>query len=70
MLIFDDNKGKAGKFCDVLRKLPTWTDDDYDRKRKQTRLEQIMDSTFSVRLRHAGLIPVANLLAFIFRRMC
>ena len=67
-LIFDDNKIKADKLSNLLWKPPTWTDDYYDRKRKQAPLDQIIDTTFSIKSHHAGLVQVADLFAFIFRR--
>ena len=67
-LIFDDNKIKADKLSDLLWKPPDWTDDYYDRKKKQDRLDQIIDTTFSIKSHHAGLVQVADLFAFILRR--
>ena len=67
-LIFDDNKGKADKLSDLLWKPPDWTDEYYDRKKGQDQLDQIIDTTFSIKSHHAGLVQVADLFAFIFRR--
>jgi hypothetical protein len=68
-LIFDDNKTKAEKLSDLLWEPPTWTDDDYYGKtNKQQRLDQIVDTTFTIKSHHAGLVQVADLFAFIFRR--
>ena len=67
-LIFDDNKVKADTLSDLLWKPPTWTDDYYGRKKKQDPLDQIIDTTFSIKSHHAGLVQVADLFAFILRR--
>ncbi|HXF89624.1 MAG TPA: DUF3800 domain-containing protein [Xanthobacteraceae bacterium] len=67
-LIFDDNKVKADALSDLLWQPPEWTDDYYDRQKKQGRLDQIVDTTFSIKSHHAGLVQVADLFAFIFRR--
>jgi len=67
-LIFDDNKQKADKLSDLLWTPPEWTDDYYDMKKKQDRLDQIIDTTFSIKSHYAGLVQVADLFAFIFRR--
>lgn len=67
-LIFDDNKVKADTLSDLLWKPPAWTDDYYDRKKKQDPLDQIIDTTFSIKSHHAGLVQVADLFAFILRR--
>ena len=37
-------------------------------QKKQNRLDQIVDTTFSIKSHHAGLVQVADLFAFIFRR--
>ena len=65
-LIFDDNKAKADKLSDLLWQPPEWTDDYY--KKNQDRLDQIVDTTFSIKSHHAGLVQVADLFAFILRR--
>ena len=67
-LIFDDNKQKADKLSDLLWKPPSWTDSYYDRKKRQDPLDQIIDTTFSIKSHHAGLVQVADLFAFILRR--
>ena len=67
-LIFDDNKAKADALSDLLWQPPEWTDDYYAKQKKQNRLDQIVDTTFSIKSHHAGLVQVADLFAFIFRR--
>ena len=67
-LIFDDNKVKADALSDLLWKPPAWTDDYYDRKKGQDPLDQIIDTTFSIKSHHAGSVQVADLFAFILRR--
>jgi hypothetical protein len=47
---------------------PEWTDDYYDKQKRQSRLDQIVDTTFSIKSQHAGLVQVADLFAFILRR--
>ena len=67
-LIFDDNKHKPDTLSDLLWKPPAWTDNYYGRERKQDPLDQIIDTTFSIKSHHARLIQVADLFAFILRR--
>jgi hypothetical protein len=67
-LIFADNKAKADALSDLLWQPPQWTDDYYCKQKKQDRLDQIVDTTFSIKSHHAGLVQVADLFAFIFRR--
>lgn len=69
-LIFDENKAKADTVAELLWDPPTWTDDYYSKKKKQERLDQLIDSAFTVKSHHAGLIQVADVFAFIFRRYC
>lgn len=68
VLIFDDNKAKADTLSDLLWQPPEWTDDYYGKQKKQNRLDQIVDTTFSIKSHHAGMVQVADLFAFIFRR--
>lgn len=68
LLIFDENKKKADCLSEFLWTPPAWTDDYYGRGRKQERLDQIIDTTFTIKSHHAGLVQVADLFAFIFRR--
>jgi len=67
-LIFDDNKAKVDALSDLLWQPPEWTDDYYNRQKKQSRLDQIVDTAFSIKSHHAGLVQVADLFAFILRR--
>ena len=63
VLIFDDNKAKADSLSDLLFQPPEWTDDYYGKGKKQHRLDQIVDTTFSIKSHHAGLVQVADLFA-------
>lgn len=67
-LIFDDNKVMADRLSELLWQPPQWTDSFYERGKKQSRLDQIVDTTFHIKSHHAGLVQVADLFAFIFRR--
>ncbi|MGI8601803.1 MAG: DUF3800 domain-containing protein [Verrucomicrobiales bacterium] len=66
-LVFDDNKKKAELFAELLWNPPVWTDDYYDKGKKQDRLDQVIDTAFTVRSQHASLVQVADLYAFMFR---
>ena len=67
-LVFDENKAKADILADLLWDVPHWTDDYYNKNSKQERLDQLIDSAFTVKSHHAGLVQIADLYAFIFRR--
>ncbi|XSG80976.1 MAG: DUF3800 domain-containing protein [Methyloligella sp. ZOD6] len=68
ILIFDENKMKGDTLVDVLYEPDDWTDDYYDRGKKQEKLDQIIDSSFYAKSHHAGLVQVSDLFAFAFRR--
>lgn len=68
VLIFDDNKHKADRLSEVIWQPPEWTDEFYGKKKKQDRFDQVLDTTFTVKSHHAGLIQVADLFAYLFRR--
>lgn len=67
-LVFDEQKRKADALADLLFDPPEWTDSYYKRTRRQARLDQIIDTAFYARSHHVGLVQVADLFAFLFRR--
>ncbi|HWQ37092.1 MAG TPA: DUF3800 domain-containing protein [Burkholderiales bacterium] len=67
-LFVDENKQKADKLSELLFDPPAWTDAYYGRRKKQAKLDQLIDSAFAVKSHHAGLVQVADLYAFILRR--
>jgi hypothetical protein len=68
VLIFDENKVKADRLNEVLFAPPAWTETYYAKRKKQTPLDQIIDSAFFTKSHHAGLAQVADLFAFVLRR--
>lgn len=67
-LVFDEHKRLADPLAELLFDPPPWTDDYYQRGPKQEALDQIVDSAFYARSHHVGLVQIADLFAFIFRR--
>ena len=67
-LVFDENKRRADKLAELLFDPPTWTDEYYQRGKRSEALDQIIDSAFYARSHQVGLVQVADLFAFIFRR--
>jgi len=67
-LVFDENKVKADRLAEILWDPPGWTDDYYERDRRQEPLNQVIDTAFTVKSHHAGMIQVADLYAWILRR--
>jgi hypothetical protein len=68
ILIFDENKMKADHIADLLWEPPDWTDSYYHRKKGQPKLDHIIDSGFTAKSHHVGLVQVADVFAFILRR--
>jgi hypothetical protein len=67
-LVFDENKMKADALAELLWDAPEWTDDFYGRKTKKDRLDQLIDTVFTMKSHHAGLVQVADIYALVFRR--
>lgn len=67
-LFYDDNKLKVGTLCELLWSPPSWCDAYYGRGRKQAALDQIIDTAFAIKSHHSGVVQVADIFAFIFRR--
>ena len=67
-LVFDEHKRLAGPLAEMLFDPPSWTDEYYQRDKKREPLDQIVDSAFYAQSHHVGLVQVADLFAFIFRR--
>ena len=68
VLIFDDNKRGLAGLADLVNAPPEWTDTFYDRSRKKPPLDRLIDTPFAVQSHHVGLVQVADLFAWVFRR--
>lgn len=67
-LIFDEQEMFDKKACDLIYSPPVWTDSFYGYK-KGLRLDQILDTVYFVRSHQASFIQVADLVAFVARRL-
>lgn len=67
-LVFDQYEVKGDALAELLVDPPVWSDDYYSRGRKQLALDQITDTAFYARSHHIGLVQVADVFAFVFRR--
>jgi len=67
-LVFDEQKIEGDKLATLLFRPPSWSDDYYGRREKQLALDQITDTVFYARSDHIGLVQVADVFAFVFRR--
>lgn len=67
-LVFDEHQRHADRLAELLFDPPDWTDGYYERDRKRERLDQVIDTAFYARSHHVGLVQIADLFAFLFRR--
>jgi hypothetical protein len=67
-LVFDEHQRHADRLAELLFDPPAWTDEYYGRGRHQEALDQVIDTAFYARSHHVGLMQVADLFAFLFRR--
>lgn len=68
VLVFDDNKQEMDSLVDLIASPPTWSDDFYSRRRRDPPLQQLIDTPFAVKSHHVGLVQVADVFAYVFRR--
>jgi len=67
-LIFDENKMFADHVSDLLYAPPPWTFEYYGCNRPGDAFSEVIDSSFTVKSHHAGLVQIADLYAFVLRR--
>lgn len=67
-LFYDDNQKELSNFCDLLWSAPEWVDPYFERGKKQEPFDQIIDTAFAIKSHHSGIVQVADIYAFIFRR--
>ena len=67
-LVFDEHKRQEDNLAELLFDPPSWTDEYYQRGNRAEALDQIIDSAFYARSHQVGLVQIADLFAFIFRR--
>lgn len=68
LLVFDDQRRYDESLPELLYAPPGWTDEYYDRNPKKVRLDQIIDTAFFARSHQVGLVQVADVFAYVFRR--
>lgn len=67
-LVFDEHKAKVDGAAELLYDPPDWTDSYYGRKKREPALACVLDSAFYAKSHHVGLVQVADLFAYLFRR--
>jgi hypothetical protein len=68
LLVFDEEKREELKFATLINDPPTWTDEYYNKGKKQDRLDQIIDVPYFADSKHVGLVQMADFAAFFLRR--
>lgn len=68
VFIFDKKDLDEIYFEDLIISPPRWTETYYNKKRREDPLNQIIDIPHFVDSKHVGLIQLADLFAYIFRR--
>lgn len=67
-LLIYDNHRDSQQFISKILSPPGWTDDYYSRGKKQSALDAIIDAPLFADSKNIGLLQVADVLAFMFRR--
>lgn len=67
VLIFDREVTEEAKFCKLIFAPPTWTDSYYERQKKQSQLDQIVDVPYYGDSEQVHLLQVADLIAYFIR---
>ncbi len=68
LLVFDNDERERMRFTDVICRPQSWSDQYYERAKKQGHLDQIIDVPYFGDSREVGLLQVADFVAFFLRR--
>jgi hypothetical protein len=68
LFVFDNEEREMMRFTDLVMNPPAWTDSYYDKGKKQTRLDQIVDVPYFGDSKEVGLLQVADFVAYFLRR--
>ena len=68
VFVFDNEEREETRFTDLVMNPPEWTDTYYSKKKKQTRLDQVIDVPYWGDSQDVGLIQLADFVAYFFRR--
>lgn len=67
-LLVTDEARRSGEMAELLLDPPSWSDEYYDRGKKDDPLNALVHTPFIVDSGHNGMVQLADLVAFIFRR--
>jgi hypothetical protein len=68
IFVFDNEEQERIKFSDLIARPPSWSDEYYDRKKKQPQLDQIVDVPYFGDSKELGLVQLADFTSFFLRR--
>ena len=68
VVVFDENKQEDDRMAELLAEPPPWTDDYYEHDDDKDRLDQVIDTAFTAKSHHVGLLQLADLYAYLFFR--
>ena len=68
LLVFDEEKREELQFSALINNPPYWTDEYYNKKENQNRLDQVIDVPYFADSKHVGLVQMADFAAFFLRR--
>ena len=68
LFVFDNQERERMRFTDLITRPPPWSDQYYDRQKKQDKLDQIIDVPYFGDSKEVVLIQVADFVAFFLRR--
>jgi hypothetical protein len=68
IFVFDNEEREQMRFTDILMRPPAWSDEYYERGRKQEALDQIVDVPYFGDSQDVPLIQVADVCSFFLRR--
>lgn len=70
LFVFDNEERERMRFTDLISRPPNWSDEYYDRGRKQDQLDQIIDVPYFGDSKEVALIQVADFFAYLLRLHC
>lgn len=68
LYVFDNEERERARFTDLIMHPPRWSDEFYDRGKKQKQLDQVIDVPYFGDSREVALVQLADFLSFFLRR--
>lgn len=68
IFVFDNEEREQMRFTDLIQNPPAWTDAYYQKKKKQARLDQVVDVPYFGDSKEVSLLQLADFIAYFLRR--